>query len=297
MRKKESDMADVIILGCGPAGVSAALYTARAGLDTLVIGRPGGALAKTEKIGNYYGFAEPVSGRTLLENGVLQMKAAGARLTEDSAVSLSWDGQFAVGTAREQFRAPFVILATGAQRSAPAIPGLAALEGRGVSYCAVCDAFFYRGKAVAVLGGGEYALHEARELASAASSVTILTNGTEPEADFPKEFPVEKRKVAELLGAEKLRGIRFADGTELAADGVFVAVGVAGSTDLARKIGAVVKGAAISVDENRRTTVPGLYAAGDCTGGLMQIAKAVCDGAVAGTSVVKAFRAGKRAGG
>jgi thioredoxin reductase (NADPH) len=290
-------MADVIILGCGPAGGSAALYTARAGLATLVIGRPGGALAKTEKIGNYYGFAEPVSGKTLLENGLRQMKSAGAELLEESAVGISWDGRFLVSTAREEYRAPFVILATGAQRSAPAIPGLAALEGHGVSYCAVCDAFFYRGKAVAVLGNGEYALHEARELSSAASSVTILTNGAEPAAEFPKEFPVEKRKIAELFGEEKLRGVRFEDGTELAADGVFAAVGVAGSTDLARKLGAAVKGQSISVDGNRQTTVPGLYAAGDCTGGLLQISKAVCDGAVAGTSVVKAFRAGKAAGG
>lgn len=286
-------MADVIILGCGPAGISAALYTARAGIDTLVLGKPGGALAKTEKIGNYYGFAEPVSGKTLLENGIRQAQAAGAKLLQEEAVGLTWDGLFSVQTASASYRAPFVVLAMGAQRKTPDVPGIREFEGRGVSYCAVCDAFFYRGKPVAVFGSGEYALHEAQELLPAASSVTVLTNGEEPSASFPAEIPVETRKLRELFGSEKLAGVRFADGTELAADGVFIAVGVAGSTDFARKVGAVTKGAAVSADENRQTTVPGLYAAGDCTGGLLQISKAVCDGAIAGTSVVKAFRARK----
>lgn len=139
-------MADVIILGSGPAGISAALYTARAGLKTLVIGRDGGALLKTEKIENYYGFPEPVSGKKLTANGVAQAKRLGVSVVEQEAVGLSYDGKFEVTTRETSFRAPFLLLATGASRSAPKIPGLREFEGNGVSYCAVCDAFFYRKK-------------------------------------------------------------------------------------------------------------------------------------------------------
>ena len=283
-------MADVIILGCGPAGISAALYTARAGLDTLILGREDGSLTKTEKIENYFGFPEPVSGKELLENGAAQARRVGAKLVEDEAVGIAYDGGFAVSTASEIYRAPLAILATGSQRKSPDLPGLENFEGRGVSYCAVCDGFFYRKKNVAVLGAGDYALHEAKELLPLAASVTILTDGAEPAADFPPELTVVTKKVKALFGGDLLRGVRFADGSELAADGVFVALGVAGSVDLARKLGVETNGPSIVVDEHRQTNLPGLYAAGDCVGGLLQISKAVCDGAIAGTSVVKAFR-------
>lgn len=283
-------MADVIILGCGPAGVSTALYTARAGLDTLILGRADGSLVKTDKIENYYGFPEPVSGRALLENGAAQARRAGAEIVAEEAVGIAYDGKFSVSTASETYRSPFLVLATGSQRKSPDLPGLADFEGRGVSYCAVCDGFFYRGKNVAVLGAGDYALHEAKELLPLAAKVTVLTDGAEPAADFPPELAVETKKVQSLFGDKLLKGVRFADSSELEAEGLFVALGVAGSVDFARKLGVETNGSAIVVDERRRTNLPGLYAAGDCTGGLLQISKAVCDGALAGTSVVKAFR-------
>ena len=283
-------MADVIILGCGPAGVSTALYTARAGLDTLILGRADGSLVKTDKIENYYGFPEPVSGRALLENGAAQARRAGAEIVAEEAVGIAYDGKFSVSTASETYRSPFLVLATGSQRKSPDLPGLADFEGRGVSYCAVCDGFFYRGKNVAVLGAGDYALHEAKELLPLAAKVTVLTDGAEPAADFPPELAVETKKVQSLFGDKLLKGVRFADSSGLEAEGLFVALGVAGSVDFARKLGVETNGLAIVVDERRRTNLPGLYAAGDCTGGLLQISKAVCDGALAGTSVVKAFR-------
>jgi thioredoxin reductase (NADPH) len=287
---KDHFMADVIILGCGPAGVSTALYTARAGLDTLILGRADGSLVKTDKIENYYGFPEPVSGRALLENGAAQARRAGAEIVAEEAVGIAYDGKFSVSTASETYRSPFLVLATGSQRKSPDLPGLADFEGRGVSYCAVCDGFFYRGKNVAVLGAGDYALHEAKELLPLAAKVTVLTDGAEPAADFPPELAVETKKVQSLFGDKLLKGVRFADSSELEAEGLFVALGVAGSVDFARKLGVETNGSAIVVDERRRTNLPGLYAAGDCTGGLLQISKAVCDGALAGTSVVKAFR-------
>ena len=161
-----------------------------------------------------------------------------------------------------------------------------------MSWCAVCDAFFYRGKDVAVLGSGAYALHEAQALLPVVKSVSLLTNGMPLTAEFPPEVTVYPQKVEAVLGEQVVTGVQLSDGQEVALSGVFVALGVAGSTALARKIGAAVEGSRIVVDEKMQTTVPGLYAAGDCTGGLLQVAKAVYEGAQAGTEAAKALRKG-----
>lgn len=283
-------MADVIIIGRGPAGLSAAIYTARAGLETLDAGPMGGALMKTERIENYFGFPEPVSGKKLLENGAAQAARLGVKFADEEAVGISYGSGFSVSVASgKTYEAPFLILATGTSRKAPQIVGLKEFEGRGVSYCAICDAFFYRKKEVAVLGSGDYALHEAQALLQTAAKVTVLTNGENPTASFPPQINVVTKKIGSLYGDGTLKGIKFQDGSELPAAGAFVAVGVAGSTDLARKVGVETKGNVIVTDQNMRTNVPGLYAAGDCTGGLLQVSKAVCDGAVAGVSVSREF--------
>ena len=178
------------------------------------------------------------------------------------------------------FDAAAVILATGSPRAVPKIEGVAAFEGRGVSYCAICDAFFYRGKDVAVLGQGEYALEEARVLLPVAQSVTLLTDGSEAPADLPDGLRVETRKVS----------VAFAEGESLRVSGVFIAYGTAGSGDFARKLGAQLDGTRIKANADGSTAVPGLFAAGDCTGGLLQVAKAVADGAEAAMSAVKFVR-------
>ena len=167
---------------------------------------------------------------------------------------------------------------------------LAGLEGHGVSYCATCDAFFYRGRDVAVLGSGEYALHEVQALLPVAHSVTLLTGGAPLTAQFPPEVAVRTEAVEAILGEERVTGVQLKNGGTLEVSGVFVALGVAGSTALARKLGAEVNGSRIVVDDHMQTSLPGLYAAGDCTGGLLQVAKAVYEGAVAGTEAAKALR-------
>ncbi len=287
-------MAKVVIIGSGPAGVSAALYTARAGIDTTVLTRGPGALARAEGIENYYGVPGPVSGAELERRGIEGAKAVGVQFVEAEAVGLTFTNKLTVETLSGDYPADAVILATGASRAAPPIPGLKALEGHGVGYCATCDAFFYRGKDVAVLGSGEYALHEASALLPLAKSVTLLTGGAPLTAEFPPEIALCTEKVEAILGEEagKVTGVRLAGGRELPLDGVFVALGVAGSTALARKMGAEVDGNRIVVDEHMMTTVPGLFAAGDCTGGLLQVAKAVYEGAMAGNEAAKALRKG-----
>ena len=285
-------MSNIVIIGSGPAGVSAALYAVRAGVDTTVLTKGPGALDRAELIQNYYGFAEPISGAELERRGMEGARAVGVKFVTAEAVGLTYTDKLTVETLDGDYPADAVILATGASRAAPRIPGLTGLEGHGVSYCATCDAFFYRGKDVAVLGSGEYALHEVQALLPVVKSVSLLTNGMPLTAEFPPEVTVYPQKVEAVLGEQVVTGVQLSDGQEVALSGVFVALGVAGSTALARKLGAAVEGSRIVVDDKMQTTVPGLYAAGDCTGGLLQVAKAVYEGALAGTEAAKALRKG-----
>ena len=283
-------MSNVIIIGNGPAGISASLYTSRAGQNTTIIGKDEGSLKRAEKIENYYGFAEPITGSSLVSQGILQAKRIGVKFVSDEVVGISYNGKLIVQTKDNEFTADSVIIATGSSRTTPKIKGLKEFEGHGVSYCAVCDAFFYKGKDIAVLGNGEYAVHEAAELIATSKSVTLLTNGMELNAEVPEGIAVNTKEIESFGGDGVISKVKFKDGTSLAISGVFVAIGVAGSTDLAKKIGAETDGKKIVVDENMATTVPGLFAAGDCTGGMLQVAKAVYEGAKAGTEAIKYIR-------
>ena len=136
-------MPNIVIIGGGPAGLSAAIYAVRAGMQATVLYKDGGALAKTDKIENYFGFIEPVSGAELLERGQKQVERLGAVLRQTEVTGIEYAAQgFTVKTADGVFDADAVILATGSPRAVPKIEGVAAFEGRGVSYCAICDAFF-----------------------------------------------------------------------------------------------------------------------------------------------------------
>ena len=187
-------MEDVIIIGAGPAGISAALYTARSNLRPIVINNGIGALAKAEKIENYYGLEEPISGEELYERGLVQAKALGVRIIKAQVLGIKGFDTFTVpNNLAGDFDTVSVILATGSRRTAPSIPGIREFEGKGVSYCAVCDAFFYRNREVAVLGNSDFALHEAEELRNVTPSVTIyFWNGK--EARFPERvYPVRSQ--------------------------------------------------------------------------------------------------------
>ena len=295
-------MENIVIIGAGPAGISAALYAARGNMNPLVINNGIGALEKAEKIENYYGLEQPLSGKELYERGISQAEALGVRILDAEVLGISGFDTFTVKTTAGDFDTVSVILATGGKRSAPKIPGLKEFEGRGVSYCAVCDAFFYRGKEVAVVGNGEFALHEAEELRNVTQDVTIYTDGKEPE--FSREHPiaVNTMKIQAIEGDDKVSGLLMqsdiaaqdAEAPENSfypADGVFVALGTAGSTEIARQMGAEItdKGN-INTDEEMATTIPGLFAAGDCTGGLLQVSKAVYEGSMAAISAGKYVR-------
>ena len=280
-------MYDVIIIGSGPAGVSAAIYLKRAKKNVLIISKGNSALEKAEKIDNYYGVLS-VSGKELYELGIEQAKVLDIHIEDDEVTNISFEKNFIVTTVNRQFESKYVIIATGTNRKTPNIKGIKEFEGKGVSYCAICDAFFYRNKDVAVIGNGNYAIHEANHLKPVAKSVTILTNGKEMiENRSSTDFNIDETPIREFRGTNVIKEVEFDNNNTRKIDGVFIAIGTASSTDLAKKIGAMVKNNNIVVDENMQTSVKGMYACGDCTGGLLQVNKAVYEGAKAALSIIK----------
>lgn len=283
---------DVIIIGAGPAGASAALYCARGGLSVAVVEHGGSALCRAEKIQNYYGTGE-VTGRALYETGLRQIESVGATLVRAQATAVSFDGNlFCVSASGGELNCKRLVIATGSQRVSADIAGLKEAEGKGVSYCAVCDAFFYRKKRVGVLGAGEFALHEYSALENTAGEVVLFTDGEAPSF-AAKSVYTQKILAAEIDDNGRLCGVKLADGTTVALDGLFVALGVMGSNAMARTLGIITdKSGIIKTDGAGKTNVPGLYAAGDCTAGVRQVAKAVCDGMNVAFDIIKDLKSG-----
>lgn len=283
-------MYDVIIIGNGPAGISAGLYLKRANKNILIISKNDSALKKAEKIENYYGI-KSITGNDLYNLGIEQAKRLNIPMEEDEVINIAYNESnknFIVTTVNNEHESNYVILATGTNRVAPRIKGVKEFEGRGISYCAICDAFFYRNKDVAVIGNGNYALHEAKILKPIVNSVTILTNGKKIiENRDSSDFDIDESKIKEFRGNNVIEEVDFENNNKRKIDGVFIAIGTASSVDLAKKIGAVVKNNNILTDENMQTSVNGLYACGDCTGGLLQVNKAVYEGAKAAVSILK----------
>lgn len=281
-------MKDLIVIGQGPAGISAALYAVRGGAKVTVIANGAGALAKAGLIQNYYGFEHGITGKELIEQGVRQAQNLGVRIEQGELFGIEFgaDG-YEVKTSAGTLEAGAVIIACGTQRNVPPIKNIAEFEGRGVSYCAICDAFFFRGKKVGVIGSGAYAANEYGVLKGVIEDVSILTNGEAPQFGLP----CDRRRIARLEGGDALEYVVYEDGTKEAFDGLFVACGTAGAFELSKKLGLETAGNKIVTDERRATNVPGIFAAGDCIAGLQQIAKAVCDGMIAGTEALKYLKA------
>lgn len=275
---------DVIAVGLGPAACSAALYTAMGGYKTLLVGQAAGSLYKAEKIVNFYG-QEVISGKELFEKGISRAKEVGAEVEYAQVVEIAYEeGGFKVKSYKSEYFAKAVLLATGAARGKPKLGGLSEFDGKGVSWCAVCDGFFYRKKKVGVYGAGQYALGEAKYLSGIGCDVTVFTDGRETDEPWEK---TEKRKIRTLYGGDLLGGAELEDGEQIPLSAMFIAEGVASSSDFAKMIGLETDGNYIKIDARCATNCRGIYAAGDCTGGLLQVAKAVGDGAVAGVEICK----------
>lgn len=281
-------MYDVIIIGGGPAGISASLYTKRGNLKTLVLYETKSNLEKANEIENYYGFSNGISGKDLYKKGIEQAKNIGITVIKEEAISIDMnDKGFKVTTIKSKYETKTVILATGSKKYKPNVKGIEEFEGKGISYCAICDGFFYRNKSVTVLGNGDYAISETNDLINITSDITILTNGQEAPNVRSDKIKIDTRKIQEISGQDKVEKIIFEDGKNIKTDGIFIAQGIAGSVDFAKKLGAITNKNTIEVNENMETNIKGLYACGDCTGGILQVSKAVYEGTVAGLQAIK----------
>lgn len=292
---------DALIIGRGPAGISCAVYTARANMSTLIIGKFDSMLLKADRIENYYGFEQPIGGKELLTAGEQQVRRLGVEIKDDEVVSLEKEQNFKIICVNGTYEARTVLLATGAPVIKIPIKNLARFEGSGVSYCTTCDGFFYRDKKVGVLGYNDYAVHEAMELLPFTKDVTLFTNGeplelTKSNREALSEFTINEKKIKEIYGVQAIEGLKFEDGSTQTLNGLFVAYGSASSTNFALKMGIATNGKPIEVNNKMETNIPGLYAAGDCTGVFKQISVAVGQGAIAARSMIETVRKAKKDG-
>ena len=290
---------DMIIIGGGPAGYTAALYAARAGLCALVLERlaPGGQMALTHQIDNYPGFSDGIDGFTLAENMKNQAERFGVqtKLAEVKELNLL-ENPKVVKTANESYLAKTVVLAMGANPRELGAQNETELVGRGVSYCAACDGMFYRGKTVAVVGGGDTAAVDALLLSRVAKKVVIIHRRDTLRATKIYHEPLLKAEnvefcwdsvVTELLHDEKISGVRLrnvktGDFSEIAVDGVFVSVGRKPATELLQGQIELDESGYVIAGENTKTNIDGVFAVGDIrTKSLRQVVTAVADGAVA----------------
>ena len=290
---------DMIVIGGGPAGYTAALYAARSGLSVLVLEKlsAGGQMALTEQIDNYPGFEDGIDGFTLGEKMQQGAERFGA-VTELAEVYRAdlLDRIKTLETSEGIFRGRTVVIATGASPRALGVPGEEALVGKGVHYCAACDGAFYRGKTVAVVGGGNSAVADALTLSRIAKKVYLIHRRDSLRATKVYHAPLMtspnvefcwNSTVSALLHTGRLTGLRLKDvrtggERELACDGIFISVGRAPATELFRDALELDKSGYIVADESTRTNLPGVFAAGDVrTKALRQVVTATADGAVA----------------
>ena len=295
----DTTVLDVLVVGAGPAGLTAALYAARAGLDTLVLERlaAGGQMCETMQIENYPGVAQPIDGFSLGEQMKQNALDGGARFLSAEVLSLSLAGEIkSVKTDAGVLLARTVILAMGAKHRHLGLARETELVGRGIGYCATCDGMFYRGKQVAVVGGGNSAVADAVYLSGICSEVYLIHRRDTLRAGNAALKTLEARqnirflplqRVIALAGEERLSGITLqstATGKEqqLSLDGCFISIGRDPVTDLVKDALALDESGYVVADESTRTSISGVFAVGDIrTKPLRQIVTATADGATA----------------
>jgi len=293
---------DILIIGAGPAGFSAAIYGSRSQLKTVIFGdETKGNLYKSHIIANYFGFPKAPTGPELTALGMEQAKQFGTEHIGTEIVDLKFndDGTFtAKDHAQKEYHSKTVIIATGQSYALSGIKNEKELTGKGISYCVVCDGFFFKNKKVVVIGSGNYAGEEALQLLNYTKDITILSHGREfnfsPEIKAALEgsnIQMQKTvRIKEINGNGKAEKLILTDGTEMAFDGYFMAVGVAGAISFAKKMGLELNNNYIKVDLDGKTNIPGLFAAGDCTGSPPQVASSVGNGCNAALSAIKLIR-------
>ena len=305
-----AEPSDIMVIGGGPAGLTAAIYSSRLGMKTLLFEGKllGGRAAEAPAVWNFPGFPEGITGVELVDLMAKQAGKFGAetRLSEE-VVDLNLDGKAKRVTTRSGTHGGLgIIIATGTQRKKILVPGETEFLGRGVSYCAVCDGPLFKGRSVAVIGSGNEAFEDALYLSSVSEKVFLVTHSGRIEAEKALVDECDEKANIEFIEArvKSISGDRFVESItvteletgreeEIPVDGVFVSVGGVPMTNLVKKAGiAVDERGCIKVDRRQSTNVEGVYAAGDCTCGGMQIITAAGEGAMA---AIQAYRYVKRA--
>lgn len=260
------------IVGSGPAGISAALYIKRANIPVIVFTNHKSALEKAKLIENYYGTGK-VSGKDIYNNGINSAKELDIDIIEEEILNITFDNTFKLESKMNEYVCDSIILATGSPIKKIIIPGISEFEGKGISYCATCDGFFFKNKKIVVIGNGDYANHEYNYLKNISNDILKLN------IDDIKSFD----------GDNILSSINLIDDKKISVDGVFIAL-EPDSSALAKKIGLIEKDNRIIVDNNMQTNIPGIYACGDITPGLKQITKAVYEGMIAANSSIEYYK-------
>lgn len=292
-------MYDVIILGAGPAGLSSAIYAGRAMLETLVLekGAPGGQILLTDFIENYPGFPEGIAPMLLMEHFRKQAERFGAKIATDSVKELRRQGQsWLVLGHKEEYETRAVIIATGANFRRLGLKGEGKFTGRGVSYCATCDGFFFRDKVVAVVGGGSWALTEALFLTKFARLVKVIHRRDQ----FRAEKILQKRTLAHekievlwntiieeisgdsILKSITVKNVKTNEVSQVEVDGLFVSIGTVPNSEFVKGLVDLNQWGEIVVGKKMETSQPGIYAAGDVSDACpQQVAAAVGTGVAA----------------
>ena len=292
---------DLIVIGAGPAGLNAAIYAKRAGLSVVVLEKmgAGGAIAKSWEVENYLGFPN-IKGAELAEKfAEHSAKYSEIKIFEEiERVERRKDSAFKIKTSGREYEGRAIVIATGSSYKKLDVPGETKFNGKGVSYCAICDGFFFKGKRVAVIGGGNTATTEAAYLHDTGCDVTLIHRRDALRAEHAVQKMVFDRKikaawdtvVMEIKGGKKVSGLRLKNvktgaESDMAVEGVFVAVGEEPQNEIAKALGTELNEQGyVKTDRRQRTNVPFVYAAGDITGGLKQLIVAAAQGAVAATS-------------
>ena len=289
---------DVLIIGAGPAGLQAAIHSSRSKSKTIVIGKTKLSSLKWAHIENYCCMDKTPQGPDFLDSGVKQAKSFGAVIIEEEILKIEGvDAEFKVYTdAGKEIISKSLILATGIKRNKLGVKGEKQYLGKGVSYCVDCDANFFKGKIVAVVGDGSAAASGALLLTAYAYKVYLISENLEIDGRFSNqieasEIQLVKSKIKEIQGNEKVERIVLSDESLINISGIFIELGQKGAIELASILGVILNDQGyIMTNKEQETNIPGLYAAGDVCGPPFQVPKAVGEGCVAGLNAAKYAR-------